>query len=131
MDINDVIWAFEQGEIEKGNGNILIAARCYRIAMVSLSHCELPSRMLMPEETKSRINKVCDNAFEMFHQMSHLLTAEQRMRLRSEEASHRRLVDPQSDIYQWLWRDLIKYDYDMIQRDKILMENPDFPKYVF
>ena len=131
VDINDVIWAFEQGEIEKESGNILIAARYYRIASIALSHCELPRRIFVPEETNRKIDKVCDNACEMFHQMSHLLAAEQRMRLRSEESSHRVKVDFRSDIYEWRWQDLIKYDYEMILRDKMLMENPDFPKYVF
>ena len=131
VDINDVIWAFEQAEIEKESGNILIAARYYRIADIALSHCELPRRIFVPEETNRKIDKVCDNACEMFHQMSHLLTAEQRMRLRSEESSHRVKVDSRSDIYEWRWQDLIKYDYEMILRDKMLMENPDFPKYVF
>lgn len=131
VDINDVIWAFEQGEIEKESGNILIAARYYRIANIALSHCELPRRIFMPEETNRKIDNVCDNVWEMFHSMNNLLTATQRAMLRSEESSHRVKVDSGSDVYQWRWRDLIKYDYEMILRDKMLLENPDFPKYVF
>ena len=40
----DVIWAFEQGEKARENGNFLIAARYYRVSMIAYSHCEFPAR---------------------------------------------------------------------------------------
>ena len=35
ININDVIWAFEQGEKAQENGDSLIAARYYRVAMMA------------------------------------------------------------------------------------------------
>ena len=131
VDINDVIWAFEQGEKGRMNGNILIAARYYRIATVSLPHCELPRRILLPEETNRKIDKVCDESYEQFHQMCRLLTAEQRAMLRSEEVEHRRVVNSEKNLYEWMWQDLIKYDYKMINREERHRVCPEFPKYIF
>ena len=131
VDIHNVIWAFEQGEKERIDGNILIAARYYRIAMVSLSHCELPCRILLSEETNYKIDKVCNDTYEQFYQMLCLLTAEQRTMLRSEEGSHRRVVNSEKSLYEWLWEDLIKYDYEMIRREERLRGCPEFPKYIF
>lgn len=114
VDINDVIWAFEQGEIEKESGNFLIAARYYRVAMVSYSHCELPARDTLPPTILEKIDKVCDNPYEQFHQMSHKLTPTQRLMLASEKNSRRRKIEPDKDYYEWMWKDLIRYDLAMI-----------------
>ena len=65
----DVIWAFEQGEKTRENGNFLIAARYYRVAMIAYSHCEFPARDTLPPTTLEKIDEVCDNSFEQFHQM--------------------------------------------------------------
>lgn len=131
ININDVIGAFEQGEISKENGNFLIAARYYRIASVALPHCELPPRSLAPADLCQKIDKVCDNVCDLYDQMYHLLTQEQRMMLRSEESSRRRIIDSKKNYYEWMWEDLVSYDYSMICRELILRNNPDYPKYVF
>ena len=131
VDINDVIWAFEQGEKERINGNILTAARYYRISTVSLPHCELPRRIFMPEDMCCKIDRICVESCEQFHQMCRLLTSEQRAMLRSEEGEHRRVVNSEKNLYEWKRQDLIKYDYKMISREERHRVYPEFPKYVF
>ena len=127
----DVIWVFEQGEKARENGDFLIAARYYRVAMIAYSHCEFPARDTMPPTTLEKIDKVCDNSFELFHQMSHKLTPTQRLMLASEESSRRRKIEPDKEYYEWLWEDLIRYDLAMINREEMLREHPDYPKYIF
>lgn len=127
----DVIWAFEQGEKAQENGDFLIAARYYRVAMIAYSHCEFPARETLPPTTLEKIDNACDNSFEQFHQMCHKLTPAQRLMLASEESSRRRKIEPGKEYYEWLWEDLIRYDLAMINREEMLREHPDYPKYVF
>lgn len=99
--------------------------------MIAYSHCEFPARDVLPPTVLEKIDKVCDNSFEQFHQMCHELTPAQRAMLASEESSWRRKIDSDKECYEWLWEELIKYDLKMINREEMLREYPDYPKYVF
>jgi hypothetical protein len=63
--------------------------------------------------------------------MCHKLTPTQRLMLASEESSRRHKIEPDKEYYEWLWEDLIRYDLAMINREEMLREHPDFPKYIF